>query len=203
MKDMREIVKQGYEQGDYEKHFRNSNSMNNIEKEFMSKLQEILPENSKVLDLGCGTGIPFDDYLVKNNHSVIGVDFCEKHIKKAKVNVPNAKYILGDFSKHDFNQEFDAVISLYALFHLPKEEHETMLEKIYALLKDNGKLLITLGTDEGSSIHDFCDSKMAWSFLDHKMYKDMIEKMGFKIIMDKFEGKPGDPEYHYWILAEK
>lgn len=200
---MRKKVKEGYEKGEYEKHFRSSKFLNKVQKEFLSKLIEVLPENSKVLDLGCGTGIPFDDYLVKHKHLITGIDICEKHIKKAKINVPTAQYILGDFSKYNFNTKFDAVISFYALFHIPKEEHEIILNKIFNLLNDNGKLLITLGTEEGVSENEFCDSKMMWSCLNHEEYKKIIEKIGFKIILEKFEGNPGDPEYHYWILSEK
>ena len=38
----------------------------------------------KILDLGCGTGIPFDSFLVGNDYQVTGVDIAENHVKKAR-----------------------------------------------------------------------------------------------------------------------
>src|SRR6188508_2449752 len=56
---------------------------------------ERLPENSNVLDAGCGAGVPISQIL--NEHfQVTGVDFSETQIKLAKKNVPNANFLCED-----------------------------------------------------------------------------------------------------------
>lgn len=44
---------------------------------FLELLDTHLAPNSLVLDLGCGAGLPVDDWLVKRGHRVIGLDSSE------------------------------------------------------------------------------------------------------------------------------
>lgn len=62
--DIRKIVKEGYEKGDYVGFFRTNSQPNAMEKKLLDRLAESLPKGAKILDLGCGTGVPFDKYLV-------------------------------------------------------------------------------------------------------------------------------------------
>ena len=204
-KDMRKIVEEGYEKGDYAGTFRVSDKPNIMEERFLKKLLKSLPKNPHVLDFGCGIGVPFDKYLTKHKCKVTGIDISQKHINEAKKNVPKAKFIKGDFSKIDFQETFDAIISFYAIFHIPREEHKGLFLKMADLLKEKGKILITLGTSgtEGEEKDWVGAPKMAWSQYDPETYKKLLENTGFKILKAIFEGQPGDEEYHFWVLAEK
>jgi SAM-dependent methyltransferase len=55
---------------------------------FFINFMEQLPAHSSVLDLGCGTGLPFGKYIADKNHILRGVDFSENMIELAKKNVP-------------------------------------------------------------------------------------------------------------------
>nr|MDA3939379.1 hypothetical protein [Spirochaetia bacterium] len=50
---------------------------------FFISFMEQLPEYSSVLDLGCGTGLPFGKYITDKNHILRGVDFSENMIELA------------------------------------------------------------------------------------------------------------------------
>lgn len=207
-KNMRELVKEGYEQSHYEGSiFRQDGKQKRIERYFLKRLIKLIPKSAKVLDLGCGTGTPVDAYLVQQGFEVTGVDFCRRQITLARKDVPGAKFIEGDFSKVNFNEEsFDAAMSLYAIFHIPRKEHEDLFLRIRSLLKDNGIILLTLGTSdyEYGEERDWCGAPvMAWSMYDPDRYKDMITSTGFAILDSSFEGKPSDDEYHFWLLAQK
>lgn len=201
---MRRIVEEGYEKGDYAGTFRISDQPNKLQERFLNKLLKLLPEKPHILDFGCGTGVPFDKYLVQHGCSVVGVDIAQKHINEAKKHVPTAKFIRGDFSKIDFEKSFDAIISLYAIFHIPREEHEGLFLQMAGLLKENGKILITLGTSGGYGEEEgWCGARMAWSTYDPDTYKKLLDNKGFEILEATFEGRPGDEEYHFWVLAAK
>jgi 2-polyprenyl-3-methyl-5-hydroxy-6-metoxy-1,4-benzoquinol methylase len=73
-KDMREIVEEGYEQGDYAGTFRITDKLNNMEEDFLKKLIRALPKNPHVLDFGCGVGVPFDKYLLEHGCKITGID---------------------------------------------------------------------------------------------------------------------------------
>ncbi len=52
-----------------------------------------LPEKGKVLDLGCGTGLPYARCLVEKRFDVLGVDLSEEMVKVASMNVPEASFV--------------------------------------------------------------------------------------------------------------
>ncbi|MFX0113785.1 MAG: class I SAM-dependent methyltransferase [Candidatus Hodarchaeota archaeon] len=202
--DMRKIVEGGYDEGDYESFFRKSHSLNRRERRFFKQLIEKIPKKSAILDLGSGTGIPYDKYLVKRGFDVTGIDLSSKHIAMAKKNVPGAKYIQADFSRFDFGLNvFDAVISFYAVFHIPREEHANLFTKIHSALKEKGILLVTMGTEDLElCVAEFIGSRMAWSSYSIPTNKRIIENAGFTLV--HVEEQHEDPqEHHLWILAQK
>lgn len=204
--DIRKIVEEGYDKGDYAGKFRVSSTPNEMEQHFLERLIEEVGKDGKILDFGCGIGIPFDNYLAEKGLEVTGIDISQKHIEQAKKNVPQANFIKGDFSKHKFDEEsFDAIISFYAIFHIPREEHQNLLSKMCSLLKAGGLILVTLGTfgSEYGEEQDWCGAPMAWSTYEPEEYKKIITNAGFKIVEEKYEGKLGDEEFHYWVLAKK
>jgi ubiquinone/menaquinone biosynthesis C-methylase UbiE len=203
--DIRKIVKEGYEKGDYVGHFRTSNQPNEMEKKLLDRLANSLSKDAKILDLGCGTGIPFDKYLVELGFKLTGVDFASNHIISARKNVPNATFIKSDFSKLDFGiQKFDAIIAFYSIFHIPREEQQELFKKMNSLLVDGGLILVTLATSDSEDINEnWTGAPMAWSQYSPTKYKVMLTQAGFIIAHDEYEGQPSDAEYHWWVLARK
>ncbi len=208
MKNMREIVKKGYEDGDYYRQYRLKEQMDSypLEKKNIDRLMDMLPREAEILDLGCGSGVPFDRYLVQQGFRVTGVDFVQKHIDLAKKSVPDATFILGEISELDMAEKtFDAILSLYTIFHIPREEHKDLLLSIFRMLKRNGLILVTMGTvdEDKDEVGEFIGSRMAWSSYSLDENLRLIEDCGFDIVHWEEEGQLGLPEHHLWILARK
>ena len=200
---LRRVVRRGYEEGDYAGVFRKDGRLNETQWYFLNSLLDVLPAGATVLDMGCGTGIPFDKYLDEHGYKVTGIDFCRKHLRQARVNVPKARFLYGDFSHTELPGKFNAVVSFYAVFHIPREEHHDLFLKMYRTLKPNGFILVSLGNNAGETEEDFCGARMVWSSLSPSTYKSMLAQIGFEVVMSGYEGKPGDAEYHFWVLARK
>lgn len=198
---MRKEVKEGYEKGDYEGDYREDRIIQKQEEKFFEKISDIV-EGKKVLDLGCGTGVPFDTYLRKQGYDLTGVDIADKHIEKARENLPEAEFIQGDFFEQDFKQNsFDVVVSFYAIFHIPREEHERLFTRIRKWVDDNGLILVTLGSSEMDNYEDeIGGQKMVWSSYSADKNKEIVEKAGFNIIETYIED--WREESHLWVLAE-
>lgn len=201
---MKEKVREGYEAGDYEGEFRNDREVRDEEKQLFKNLFENVPEEGSILDLGCGTGEPFDRFMAEKGYSIKGVDLVEKHVHAARERVPDAEFIQGDFFDVDPEvKRFDAVVSFYAVFHLPREKHKELFEHMNSLLKDEGMLMITVGGDEMDRYveEDWNGSEMVWSSYSQEKSKELVKESGFEI-KETYE-ENSESEHHLWILAQK
>jgi SAM-dependent methyltransferase len=203
---MRRIVKQGYEQGDYSAAFRRYGLPSAMERHYLDRLLVLCPSTPKILDLGCGTGLPIDKYLADHGADLTGIDLSPKHIALARNNLPSASYREGDL-RHAVLPEgrFDGVVSFYAIFHIPRSEHGELFVRINRLLKPDGLFLATLGTSDAEYGEEanWAGAPMAWSSYDAETYRRLLAAASFDVIESAFEGQPGDVEHHFWVLARK
>ncbi|OGY79478.1 MAG: hypothetical protein A2550_04200, partial [Candidatus Jacksonbacteria bacterium RIFOXYD2_FULL_43_21] len=111
-----------------------------------------VPARAKVLDLGCGPGIQAGE-LLKRGYQVTGIDFSEEMIKRARGNVPGARFKVVDILQLDFPPvSFDAVWAKASLLHLPKKSLLSVLAKIATILKPGGWLFINVKEGDGETI---------------------------------------------------
>jgi len=99
-------------------------------------------ENPAILDIGAGTGL-LSAFLMKRypKASFTLIDISEKMLDMAKNrfgNHSNVKYITADYSKHDFVEKYDIVISALSIHHLEDEDKRELYKKSYSILKENG-----------------------------------------------------------------
>ncbi|TLS37051.1 class I SAM-dependent methyltransferase [Pseudalkalibacillus caeni] len=102
-------------------------------------------EESQVLDIGFGTGV-LTGKLYENNHTIHGIDFSAKMIEIAKSKMPQALLLEWDISKgvpeEIKENKYDAIISTYALHHLPDDEKVTFIKELQTILSEEGKIFI-------------------------------------------------------------
>ena len=143
-----------------------------------------LPTGAKVLDAGCGAGLPISQML-SEKFEVTGVDFSEAQIELAKKNVPNATFICQDMTNLDFPDNiFDGICSYYAIIHIPREEHQPLLANFHRMLKPDGLALLCLGAENvvDDIDEDFLGTRMYWSHYDSETYLEMLRQCGFSIL---------------------
>ena len=100
--------------------------------------------NTKILDVGCGTGYHVNK-LTKQNYDVIGLDYSKAMIKKARDNYPDSEFKKGDILNNnlfDYNT-FTHILCLDRTLYLIKDK-EKFLENCYSLLTDGGYLILNL-----------------------------------------------------------
>ncbi|GBD90656.1 cypemycin methyltransferase [bacterium BMS3Abin04] len=107
-------------------------------------IKNIIPPNSKVLDVGCGTG-RMDFLLAQESAKVIGIDLSSKNIKTAKEklqkkNLDNIEFIHGSILdiKKFTDEPFDIAIITYVLHEMDPEERIRTLR----LLKTAAQMII-------------------------------------------------------------
>ncbi len=199
MNEISKIVEQGYNK--IAKDYYNYRDINKFNSE-LEKFLSLLPKESHVLDVGCGAGIPTANFLIKKGVQVTGIDLSETMLTLAQENVPNAEFIKMDINDIKFGKNtFDGIISVYTLFHLPKEKHFQIFKKFFEIVKPGGILLINTGILESEGTSIFFGVPMFWSNFKPKTTLDLVKRAGFSIISEGVLERGG--EYQYWIFGKK
>jgi cyclopropane fatty-acyl-phospholipid synthase-like methyltransferase len=173
----------------------------------MEQLLERLSPDATVLDIGCGAGVPVTSALARVCN-VVGVDISSVQIEQARVNVPQATFMRGDIMTMEFApRTLDAVVSFYALFHLPREEHRSLLERIALWLRPGGHLLATVANSShpGYTEPDFFGVTMYWSHFEPSWYSSALRELGFEVLAESvlghgYRGVPGLPPARHPVV---
>lgn len=172
----------------------------------LRKLLDRLRPSSKVLDLGCGNGVPALRTIVEL-HEGVGVDISRKQIDLARANVPAAEVLQADAMELDFPSSlFDAVVALYLFDHLPREEHAPLLVKLNDWLKPGGFLLFSIEpADEPAHVGDWLGKPMFFSHFDEVTTLGLVRDAGFDVLDSHLETQiEGENEVEFlWVLAQR
>ena len=111
--------------------------------QYHSFLLEQLPRRcDNALEIGCGTGA-FSRLLARRSERVLALDLSPRMIQIARErseHYPNIDYRIADATTWEFpGAQFDCVVSIATLHHLPIEE---MLSKMKDTLNVNGTLIV-------------------------------------------------------------
>jgi cyclopropane fatty-acyl-phospholipid synthase-like methyltransferase len=76
------------------------------------------------------------------------------------------------------------VVSFYAIFHLPKEEHRELFTRIHHWLKPKGYFMgtVAMEDEEPYTEDDFFGVTMYWSNYGVREYKRMLPELGFSLL---------------------
>ena len=172
----------------------------------LTDFMERLPAGANVLDAGCGAGIPISQML-SEHCQVTCVDFSEAQIELAKKNVPNATFLCEDMTSLDFpDNSFDGITSYYAIIHIPREEHQQLLEKFHRMLKLGGFALLCLGAEHliDDLDENYLGTRMYWSHFDSETYLKLLKDCGFSIVWSKIvTDETCEGAGHLFVLAQK
>ena len=174
--------------------------------QLLEELVERVPKGAEVLDAGCGAGVPVARYL-SQFFNVTGVDFAEGQIRLARQLVPQAHFLCQDITQLTLGENsFDAICSYYAIIHIPRQEHQALLQNFHQMLKPSGWVLLCLGADdlEKDIDEDYLGTRMYWSHYDSETNLNMVKECGFDIIWSKVVADDTSPgSAHLFVLAQK
>ena len=157
---------------------------------FYAYTASLLPaeSGSRVLDLGCGTGLELEAYFAVNPCAIVtGIDLSEVMLTALKAKFPEKKLELIRASYFDVplgENLYDAAVSVESLHHFTAEKKASLYEKLHRALKSGSPFVLT----------------------DYFAESEKLEKEYFRNLetLKKEQGLADDGFYHYDtpLLAE-
>jgi ubiquinone/menaquinone biosynthesis C-methylase UbiE len=126
----------------------NISRADSLEFHFTKKLLvDYINKQSKVMEIGCGTGY-YGIFLHDKCKEYVGIDITPENIKLfnekiEKDNISNITAMVGDGTNLDNinDNEYDVALIFGPMYHLPPEERETVFEESKRVCKANGIIM--------------------------------------------------------------
>jgi SAM-dependent methyltransferase len=169
---------------------------------WVEELRGHLRPGSRVLDLGCGAGVPATLALVDAGFEVTGIDISTVQIDRARKLVPEATFVCADMVEWNCAPNtFDAIVSLYALIHVPLEDQRDLIPRLARWLTPSGYLLAIVGFQRWTGVEDYLGAPMFWDHAATDTYLAWLGEAGLDPLWHRYvpEGASG----HTLVLAQR
>ena len=132
----------------------------------------------RVLDVACGTGVLFPDYLRRGVASVTAVDISPEMVRIAKEKFPqeNVTVLCGDIEHITLDQSFDCIVVYNAFPHFP--DPERLIATLSGLLAPGGTLTVAHGMSRAmiDRHHEGAASKVSVGLMHEDALADIFAK---------------------------
>lgn len=148
----------------------------------LAALAETLPPCARVLDLGCGDGIPVSQLLLREGLDLTALDSSPEMIARYRANFPGVPARCVRVQDARFAPEsFEAVVAWGVLFHLAEAEQATAIEKIAQWVRPGGRFLFTSGDVPGVAESEMHGVAFRYVSLGVGAYRTLLEASGMRL----------------------
>ena len=175
---------------------------------WLDQLTSRLADGARVLELGCGAGIP-DTRLLTKRFRVTGVDISREQILRARANVPSAEFIQADFTSLELEEaSLEAVAAFYSFNNVPRDLLAGLFAHIHSWLVPDGLFLTALATSDTESwVGEWLGTTMFFSSFPPDTNRRLLRNAGFELLLDELvttrEPEPDGEGTWQWVLARR
>lgn len=148
-------------------------------------------QGARVLDLGCGTGVPISAWFLSQGCTVTAVDGAKAMVAHARANLPDAVVTHADMRSLDLGECFDVIVGWDSFFHLSKTDQRAMFPIIAAHAAPGARLLLTTGDKEGEPMGQVGEEPVIHASLSPGDYETLLTENGFEALWFR----PRDKEF--------
>ncbi|RVV98547.1 class I SAM-dependent methyltransferase [Mesobaculum littorinae] len=149
---------------------------------WLDRFAGLLGARARVLDIGCGAGVPIARAIADRGHEVTGVASAPGMIALFRANLPGAAAYVADMRGLDLRARFDGLIAWDSFFHLDRDAQRTMFAIFHRHAAAGAPLLFTSGPAEGEVISTLEGEPLFHASLDPGEYRRLLDKAGFDVI---------------------
>jgi SAM-dependent methyltransferase len=111
-----------------------------------------LHQRSRILDVGCGNGIPLTQVFLAGGHDVVGLDSSAEMLARFQVNCSATPAVRARVQQCPFRDaSFDGALAWGMMFHLPQRDQIEAIASVSRVLKAGAPFLFTAGDEDDDS----------------------------------------------------
>jgi SAM-dependent methyltransferase len=159
----------------------------------------------RVLDLGCGAGIPVARELAALGHAAVGVDGSAIQVVRARRNVPKATFLEADMCEVAFEVgSFHAVGAFYSITHVPRTHQGPLIANIAAWLKPGGIFVASFGSGPaGEWTREWLGTTMFFGHNGEAETLRCLADSGLRVRDSSVEKQDNEQASFMWVEAVK
>jgi ubiquinone/menaquinone biosynthesis C-methylase UbiE len=204
--DERNAIRRAYD--DLAETYATGRSETGRDMDILAEFLGTLPAESRILDVGCGQGIPVLREVIATTTTTtttyghgLGLDFSREQLQLAAENLSDAPLLQADITQLPFDDGVvDAIVAYHTLIHLPLDDQETAIAHFSRVLRSGGQLLLSEGPTEWSGTNpNWLDTgvEMRWHIAGGKQTRTQLQDAGFTITDEWVV----DEDEHWMFLA--
>ena len=172
------------------------------EKKYLDLALASVPVGAAILDLGCGTGRPITEELIRRGYDVTGVDGSAQMLAIARRNLAKVELIHARMEEVELEKTFSAAIVWDSLFHVQRDRHAAIYAKLARWLQPGGRLLLSSGgsEDTGFTSEMFGETFFYSSWAPQKVV-ELLATAGF--VVEVCEVDQPESRGHVAIVARR
>jgi SAM-dependent methyltransferase len=169
-----------------------------------------LPPDARVLDIGCGTGLPTARQFVDGGCDVTGIDISPVMLDLARHNVPEARVLRCDLGEMDpAPGQYDAVVAFFVLLNLPRARMPAALRLIHRILVPGGRLALAMvEADLDDALIPFLGSRIRVTGYLRGDFSALLRDAGFDVEYERTlsyapQSSEAHPEIQMFALCRR
>lgn len=144
-----------------------------------------LRSGSRVLDIGCGNGLPLTAALLNASHRVVGLDSSREMLMRFRRNLPETPTVRGIVQVCAFaDSVFDGAHAWGVMFHLTRDDQMRAIASVSRVLKPAAPFLFTAGDEDGVEGTTGTMNGVTFHYYSFSVdqYRDVLGDRGFDLI---------------------
>lgn len=156
-----------------------------VREEWARKIDAFLAAGERVVELGCGTGLPVGR-LLSATYDYTGVDSSAGMFATARAALPSVRFMHADMHTVRFSPgSLGAVVAFYSMGHTPRERHATLFAAIASWLRPGGIFIGNVHSDDDPDDFDpnwLGAGPMQWSGFDGARNLALLAGAGLRVM---------------------
>lgn len=152
------------------------------EKAWLDLFLSYVPAQAEILDIGCATGVPIAEYLIKQKYKVTGVDSSASMLAVARQKFPLHTWLLQDMRQLHLSKPFAGILAWDSFFHLTVEAQREMFARFAQYSQSGTVLMFTSGPEAGEAIGEMFGEPLYHASLSQTEYRILLKKYGFHVL---------------------